>query len=128
MPRSDNSYEFQKIWHELRTDETLVPARSTVNPAHLKNFLTNLSIVEMDFEQRVMPVRLMGTAVCDFLGRDITGQDYAPYEKTPDENVAWENRESYHSQPRGLYAEVDFIFVGHRPFHACYTILPIWGH
>lgn len=88
----------------MREGNELVPSRSSLRPAVFKDFLPQIAIVEIDIENKTMPIRLAGTAICDFVGFELTGKDFLTYHSNAEPGWSW--RLKYHDHPCGRYEEL----------------------
>jgi hypothetical protein len=77
--RSPESLAFEKLWRDLpRTG--LVPDRSEFKPERAKAFLRNLILVAAPSDETgALAIRLVGSALHEQIGRDVTGLDYAHF-------------------------------------------------
>jgi hypothetical protein len=74
--RSAESLAFEKIWSELPR-KGLVPDRDAFKPYAAKSYLRNLILLAAPTDDAgALTIRLVGSAIHDQIGRDITGLDY----------------------------------------------------
>lgn len=125
MPRSANSLDFEKAWSDLRAEGELIPPRSALRPVDFKEYLPTMGIVEIDTERHTMPIRLAGTAIRDFVGFELTGQNFLDYDAEGERGWAW--RLKYHEHPCGRYEELLVSFRQDLKIECALTILPLIG-
>ncbi len=61
-----------QYWDEKRGHRT-APSRDDINPTQMVEFLPNVFLIDVEEEPRSYRVRLMGTALVRWYGRDLTG-------------------------------------------------------
>jgi hypothetical protein len=77
--RSAESLAFEKLWRELPRSG-LVPDRAEFKPERAKHLLRNLILVSAPTpESDALNIRLVGSAIHEQIGRDVTGLDYAQF-------------------------------------------------
>ena len=77
--RSDRSRAFEALWRSLPRDG-LIPPRSAFDPARAGAFLRNLILVEGPGpEQQWLKFRLVGDALTQRIGVNLTGADYLDF-------------------------------------------------
>ena len=86
--------DFYRYWQTKRAGR-LMPTRADVDPVEIPHLLPYVTLVEPDGEG-FYRYRLMGTAVVQQLGRDLTGQRIGHYVKP----------EAYGAKMRAIYDEV----------------------
>ena len=59
-------------WDEKRGHRS-APSRENIDPAQMGEFLSNVFLIDVEEEPRRYRVRLMGTALVHWYGRDLTG-------------------------------------------------------
>lgn len=123
MSRSPDSRKFQDLWSLMREGNDLVPLRSSLRPAAFKDFLARIAIVEIDAENKAMPIRLAGTAICEFVGFELTGKDFLDYHSNAEPGWSW--RLKYHDHPCGRYEELLMTSNRHLKVDCALTHLPM---
>lgn len=66
-----------QYWDEKRGHRS-APSREDIDPAQMVEFLSNVFLIDVEEEPRRYRVRLMGTALVHWYGRDLTGRPHAP--------------------------------------------------
>ena len=61
-----------QYWNEKRGHRS-APSREDIDPAQMVEFLSNVFLIDVEEEPRRYRVRLMGTALDHWYGRDLTG-------------------------------------------------------
>ncbi len=61
-----------QYWDEKRGHRS-APSREDIDPAQMVEFLSNVFLIDVEEEPRRYRVRLMGTALDHWYGRDLTG-------------------------------------------------------
>ena len=61
-----------QYWDEKRGHRS-APSRENIDPAQMVEFLSNVFLIDVEEEPRRYRVRLMGTALAHWYGRDLTG-------------------------------------------------------
>lgn len=125
--RSELSLTFQEKWAGLRSGVELMPRYEAFDPVEFSEFLPNMVVVTVDPASRTMPIRLAGSAIRDFVGFELTGQDFLKFDTQIDDAVGWQHRSAYHDQPCGRYEELDVQFSGKCVEGCSLTILPLMG-
>jgi hypothetical protein len=75
--RSPESLAFEKLWRDLPR-KGLVPDRAEFKPERAKHLLRNLILVAAPKDDAdALSIRLVGSAIHEQIGRDVTGLDYA---------------------------------------------------
>ena len=64
---------FRDYWNARRTDPDLIPRRADFDPAHLRELLPNIVIMEVEQNPLRFRYRLVGTRVVEFNNLDFTG-------------------------------------------------------
>lgn len=90
--QSETSLRFESHWADLRKGDELVPLYSTFDPLDLADLLPLLVIAEIDLEALTMPIILAGKTIRDFVGFELTGQDFLENDKTDDLELGWRHR------------------------------------
>lgn len=83
-PRSERTRRFAEYWSSLPKDG-LVPRRSDFDPTAVPDLLPRMIMHEM-VDRKRLHLRLVGTALVERYGMDITGRDYlefVPGERRP---------------------------------------------
>ena len=70
--QSDVLGQLFEYWDEKR-DHRSAPSRENIDPAQMVEFLSNVFLIDVEEEPRRYRVRLMGTALVHWYGRDLTG-------------------------------------------------------
>jgi len=77
--RSPESLAFEKLWRDL-PHKGLVPDRAEFKPERAKHLLRNLILVAAPTEENSgLTIRLVGSAIHEQIGHDVTGLDYAAF-------------------------------------------------
>lgn len=125
--RSETSLAFERQWSALRGEGELVPAHAAFDPVAFVDLLPVLVIAEIDLDSKTMPIILAGSAIRDFVGFELTGEDFLKYDSEVNEQQGWQHRRYYHDHPCGRYEELDVRFTGGLHMECALTILPLGG-
>lgn len=107
----------------MRQGGDLVPSRSALRPVVFKDFLPRIAIVEIDAENRALPIRLAGTDICEFIGFELTGKDFLAYHSNAEPGWSW--RLKYHDHPCGRHEELHLTSHRHLKVDCALTHLPM---
>jgi hypothetical protein len=82
-PRHDELKKIYAYWLDKKHDRR-APARADLDPIEIPTLMPHLILLDVEPEARRLRFRLMGTAVVNGLGRDLTGRylDELPLNKT----------------------------------------------
>lgn len=108
--RSKDSQVVQKTWSDLRAGGDLIPVFSPIDHLAFADVIPFLAIADLDFDAKTMPVKLAGSAIREFIGFEITGQDFLKYDVSSDTEASWQHRRNYHDYPCGRYERMDIKF------------------
>ncbi len=70
--QSNTLRQLFQYWDEKRGHRS-APSREDIDPAQMVEFLSNVFLIDVEEEPRRYRVRLMGTALDHWYGRDLTG-------------------------------------------------------
>ena len=125
--QSEDSLAFTRQWAHLREGDALVPSYAAFDPLDFVDFLSMLVIAEIDYEAGTMPIKLAGNTIRDFVGFELTGQDFLQFDKTDNDEKSWRHRRAYHNHPCGRYERLDVRFDSGIFMECALTILPLLG-
>lgn len=74
VPREPKLEAFLRYWNRQRAG-AVWPSRAEIDPVEIPSLLPNLLITEAGTRPGTLRVRLAGTAVVDWMGRDVSGSE-----------------------------------------------------
>ena len=88
--------------------------------------LRNLVLILVDLERKSLPVEYTGSGMRNFIGFELTGEDFVIFDRVEEEVDFWKETAGFHDVPFGRYEQLDIQFEGNINSKCGLTNLPAY--
>lgn len=127
LERSRFSLDFEDVVRAARPGDGHVPLRSSIDLRQFHRFARWMVLAEADVERRQVPMRLVGSAFHDVLGRDATGADYLEFADPAIRDRAFDTIMTLVKTPCALWQVVPVKLPGGKTALFEFTTFPVFN-
>ena len=94
---------------ESKRGGRLMPRRSDLDPAEIRELLPNLLLIDVLHEPRDFRYRLIGTGIVSRLARDYTGHCFSEFPQQREGSCIWQSYVRTVSDRRPHYSDIPYV-------------------